>query len=74
MLWGSGAMPSTGHGHLKQDYAIAHVSVCGVYLLVAEFTVPVSLNDVTIMTAVLVKAVKASVPDGRMHAFDVLLD
>ena len=72
VLWGSGSMPCTRHGHLKQDDAIAHVSICSVY--VTKFTVSISLDYVTIMATVLVKAVKTSIPDGWVHAFDVLLD
>ena len=34
VLWGSGAIPCTRHGHLKQDDAVAHVSICSVYFLV----------------------------------------
>ena len=74
MLRGSGSVPCTRHGNLKQDNTIAHVSICGVHFLVTKFTVSIPLNYVAIMTAVLVKAVKTSVPDGWVHAFDVLFD
>ena len=74
VLWGSGSMPSARHCHLKQDDTVAHVSVCSVYLLVTEFTISISLDDVAIVAAVLVKAVKASVPDGWVHALNMLLN
>ena len=74
MFWGSGAVPCTRHVNLKQDNTIAHVSVCSVHFLVTKFTIPIPLNNVAIMTAVLIKTVQASVPNGWMHAFDVLFD
>ena len=74
VLWGSGSIPCTRHGHLKQDDAIAHVSVCSVYFLVTKFTVSISLDNVAIAATVLIKAVKTCVPDGWMHAFDMLFD
>ena len=74
VLWGSGSIPCTRHGHLKQDDAIAHVSICSVYFLVTKFTISISVDYVTIMATVLVKAIKTSIPDGWVHAFDVLFD
>ena len=57
VLWGSGSVPCTRHGNLKQDNTIAHVSICSVYFLVTKLTISISLDNVTIVAAVLIKAV-----------------
>ena len=71
---GACPIPCARHCNLKQDYTVSHVSVSRVNFLATELAISITLDNVTILAAISIKAIKACVPNGRVHAFDVLFD